>query len=278
MYSFNLRFPNGKSRAMTFSYDDGIPADLRLLELLNKYKVKCTFNINTAHYDNGNEPDNRLKKSQIKEIAENPLCEIACHGHTHPYYNALPMANLTNDIMKNRIISEEITDKIVRGFAYPYGPFNATSEAALKAADIAYARTTKSTKAFGLPEKWLEWHPTCHHKDSLELFNEFMGNVKPWQAPKLMYVWGHTYEFDNDNNWELIEQLFEKATKEEDIWFATNMEIFEYVEAFKELIFSANGNTIYNPTRFDFWALVNANWQPGSGRLIKIPAGEITRV
>ena len=61
MYSFNLRFPEGKSRAMTFSYDDGIPADLRLIELLNKYKVKCTFNINTAFYDDGNEPDNRLK-------------------------------------------------------------------------------------------------------------------------------------------------------------------------------------------------------------------------
>ncbi len=279
MYSFNLRFPNGKSRAMTFSYDDGIPADLRLVELLNKYGVKCTFNINTAFYDNGKEPDNRLKKSQIKEIAENPLCEIACHGHTHPYYNALPMATVTNDIIVNRKNSEAITDKIVRGFAYPYGPFNETSEAALKAANIVYARTTKSTKAFDLPENWLQWHPTCHHRDCLELFDEFiLSDNKKWHAPKLMYVWGHTYEFDNNNNWELIEELLEKATKEEDIWFATNMEIVEYVEAFKELVFSADGNTIYNPTRFDFWALCNANWQPGSGRIIKIPAGEVTRV
>ena len=93
-----------------------------------------------------------------------------------------------------------------------------------------------------------------------------------------MYVWGHTYEFDNDNNWELIEELFEKATKEDDIWFATNMEIYEYVENFKNLIFSADGNTICNPTRFDFWALCNANWKPDSGKLIKIPAGEITKL
>ena len=36
MKSFVLRFPNGKTKAMTFSYDDGIPADLRLIELMKR--------------------------------------------------------------------------------------------------------------------------------------------------------------------------------------------------------------------------------------------------
>jgi peptidoglycan/xylan/chitin deacetylase (PgdA/CDA1 family) len=274
MYSFSLRFPGGKRRAMTFSYDDGIPADLRLIELMKKYGVKGTFNINTNHYEKGDEPENRLTKNQIKAIADDPQFEIACHGHRHPYYTYLPQATVTNDILTNRKATEEITNKIVRGFAYPYGPYNDISELSLKSADIVYARTVKSTNEFDLPQKWLEWHPTCHHKNALANFEKFMGEVHPLIKPLVMYVWGHTYEFDNNNNWELIEELFEKATKEDDIWFATNMEIYNYVNDFKSLIYSADGNTIYNPTRTDLWALCDSNWQVGSGRMVKIPAGE----
>lgn len=43
-----LRFPDGKQKAVTFSYDDGCRDDIRLVEILNRYKIKCTFNINSA--------------------------------------------------------------------------------------------------------------------------------------------------------------------------------------------------------------------------------------
>ena len=39
---------NGKNKAITFSYDDGILQDIRLIELLNKYNLKSTFNLNSA--------------------------------------------------------------------------------------------------------------------------------------------------------------------------------------------------------------------------------------
>ena len=39
---------NGKNKAVTFSYDDGITQDKRLIELFNKYGLKCTFNINSG--------------------------------------------------------------------------------------------------------------------------------------------------------------------------------------------------------------------------------------
>ena len=34
-------------KAVTFSYDDGVTQDIRLIELLNKYHLKCTFNLNS---------------------------------------------------------------------------------------------------------------------------------------------------------------------------------------------------------------------------------------
>ena len=273
MKSFVLRFPNGKTKAMTFSYDDGIPADLKLIELMKKYGIKGTFNVNSWFYDRDN-PENRLSKAELKAIADNPQFEIACHGHTHPYYTFLPQSAVVDDIMTNRKMVEEITDSIIRGFAYPYGPYNEASEEAIKASGIVYARTTKSTNEFELPENWLQWHPTCHHKNSLALYDKFEAINRAVSKPQVMYVWGHTYEFDNNNNWELIEELFEKSHKNPDIWFATNMEIYNYINAFKSLIFSADGSKVYNPTSMDLWAICNAYWKPDTGKVIKIPAGE----
>ncbi len=33
---------------LTFSYDDGVTQDIRLIELFNKYGMKATFNINSG--------------------------------------------------------------------------------------------------------------------------------------------------------------------------------------------------------------------------------------
>lgn len=275
MLSFVLRFPNGKLKAMTFSYDDGVPADLRLIGLMKKYGIKGTFNINTNHYEKGDKPENRLSKSELKAIADDPQFEIACHGHTHPHYTFLPQSVITDDIITNRKDIEAITDSIIRGFAYPYGPYNEASEDAIRSAGIVYARTVKSTNDFILPENWLQWHPTCHHRDALSLFEKFEELKRGVGKPMVMYVWGHTYEFEptHDNNWELIEELFERCHKNPDIWFATNMEIYNYVNAFNSLVFSADGSKVYNPTNIDVFAHLDGYWQPDVGKNITIPAG-----
>jgi hypothetical protein len=64
----------------------------------------------------------------------------------------------------------------------------------------------------------------------------------------LMYVWGYSYEFDNDNNWDLIEQFCSYIGKRDDIWYAINIEIVDYLKALDNLKFSAAGNFVYNPS------------------------------
>ena len=39
---------NGKNKAVTFSYDDGTEHDIRLVEIFNRYGMKCTFNLNSG--------------------------------------------------------------------------------------------------------------------------------------------------------------------------------------------------------------------------------------
>lgn len=38
---------DGKKKAITFSFDDGVTQDIRMIEILNKYGLKCTFNLNS---------------------------------------------------------------------------------------------------------------------------------------------------------------------------------------------------------------------------------------
>ena len=43
-------FPGGLMKAVTFSYDDAVTQDQRLIQILNKYGLKCTFNLNSARF------------------------------------------------------------------------------------------------------------------------------------------------------------------------------------------------------------------------------------
>ena len=45
-----LRFPEGKSKAFTMSYDDGVVQDKRLIELMKANGIKGTFNLNSAAF------------------------------------------------------------------------------------------------------------------------------------------------------------------------------------------------------------------------------------
>ena len=42
-----LRFPDFKTRAVTLSFDDGAIDDRKMVEILNSYGIKCTFNLNS---------------------------------------------------------------------------------------------------------------------------------------------------------------------------------------------------------------------------------------
>jgi hypothetical protein len=69
----------------------------------------------------------------------------------------------------------------------------------------------------------------------------------------VFYLWGHSYEFDNNDNWYVMENFLKAISGKEDTWYATNMEIYEYATAFNSLVFSADGTKIYNPTLKTIW-------------------------
>ncbi len=268
-----MRFPDGKCKALTFSYDDGVKADKRLLQVLAKYNLKGTFNLNSRLFDCRCWHDRMDEEGTYAAFCD---CgqEIALHGARHIFMDKVPLCEAVKEVLDNRDYLENKFGKIVRGMAYAYGGYNDNIKRVLADLGVAYARTTKSTYGFEIPTDWLELNPTCHHteKELAPLADKFFGGspLKEFKhrEPWLFYVWGHSYEFDDDNNWEVIESLCRRASEnKDDIWFATNIEIYDYVQAYNRLVFSLDGERVCNPSALEVWLELR-------GKTYKVGAGE----
>lgn len=251
-----MRYPYGRKKVLTLSYDDGIEQDKRLIKILDKYGIKCTFNVNSGIYTAEEQRANtkRMTENEITELFKNSSHEIALHSFTHPFLEQLPTNIAVSEIIKDREKLEKQFGNIIRGMAYPYGSTSDEVVDILKLCGIAYSRTTISTNSFSLPENWLRLNPTCHHNSNnlMQLAKRFVEEDVKY-GTYLFFVWGHSYEFDNDNNWDTIEKFAEYVGKKDDVWYATNMNIYEYIHAYKQLIFSVDGTMVKNPTVYTLY-------------------------
>ena len=263
-YEIRMLFPEGKRKALTFSYDDGTIHDRRLAALLNEYGMKGTFNLNYGLLGKGGmETVNGIETDFSRVEAEEVRClyqghEIASHAYSHASLTGLPKNMAATEVLKDRYNLEQLTGELIRGFAYPYGAYNSQIEEILDACGIEYARTVESTGDFCLPEDFLAWHPTCHHEDErlMALAEKFCREEK--DGPFVFYLWGHSYEFEQKNNWELMENFLKyMAQYKEDIWCATNIEILDYVKAYRELKRSTDGKILMNPNATPLYVAMN---------------------
>lgn len=267
-----MRFPDGKCKAATFSYDDGVKADIKLIKIFDKYGVKGTFNLNSILFDCENWHD-RMDEELTYKTFINCGHEIALHGARHIFLNKVPLPEAANEIVQNRLYLENKFKKIVRGMAYAYNGYNSEIINLLKSLGVTYARTTEESHSFEVPENWLTLKPTCHHADPKlgELTDRFL-NQSPedefkHREPWIFYVWGHSYEFDDNGNWHIIENLCRRLSENKDIWFASNGEIYYYVQAYNRLVFSLDGERVYNPSCIPVFIELR-------GRVYEIPCGK----
>ncbi|MCR5431105.1 MAG: polysaccharide deacetylase family protein [Lachnospiraceae bacterium] len=268
-----MRFPGGKTKTLTFSYDDNVIEDIRLIELFKKYGLKGTFNINTGMYSPregfAESPSHtRLTRQQAIALYKDSGFEVASHGVTHPFMTQIPAKAATADVMLDIVSIEKDYGTFVRGYAYPYGAYNEEVKNILKNCGIVYARTVNSSHGFDIPTDWLELRPTCHHDDEklFELADRF-NFAEVHRAPLMFYIWGHGYEFKMNNNWDRIEKIAEMLSGRDDTWYATNIEIYDYIDAYKRLIFDSGVTKVYNPTVTDIWFELD-------DKIFKVSAGE----
>ena len=255
-------FPGGKFKCLTMSYDDGKLADRRLVELFNRTGIRGTFHLNSAL---ALTDEKRIRPEEYPALYAGH--EVSCHTVTHPTIARCPMPNVVSQVLEDRRALEGVMGYPVRGLSYPNGLYTADICDMLRHTGIRYARVVGSSEDFAMPEDFMRWKATCHHAHRLlELGEEFLALNKP-QYLFLMYVWGHSYEFDRDDNWALIEAFCERLGGREDIWYATNIEIVDYVDVFSRLQFAADNSFVFNPSAASAWIRVN------NGEPIEIPGG-----
>jgi len=274
-----MRYPHGRAKAVTFSYDDGVKQDQRLAAIFDQYGMKATFNMNNECLREFN-----YSREQLQDIFLSKGHEIAVHGAMHRANGSNRPIEGIRDVLDNRLELEEKCGRIIRGMAYPDSGIRKMNNFAsydrikqyLIDLDIAYARTLGGDNDnFELPEDFHAWMPSAHHDNPhiMEYIDKFLAlDLSPAvycarRAPKLLYIWGHSYEFDKKENWGHIEEICRKLSHHEDIWYATNMEIYEYVQGYKNLRYSADGRMVYNPSLFEIWLDVD-------GTLYSVKPGE----
>lgn len=242
------RLKDGKMNALTLSYDDGRVHDRRLVEIMNKNGIRGTFHLNSGRMCG----ENAIPLDEIAKLYENH--EVSCHGVMHHNLSSLPAQNIVQEILEDRRALEKASGKIVCGMSYANGIYSDEIINTIRQCGIVYSRTVQNTQRFNIPNNFMKWNPTCHHKDCIEAGKKFLNSLNScFGSPKLLYVWGHSYEFNRDNNWSLIEEFCQMMRENDDIWYATNIEIYEYISAQKQLVISADNKIIYNPTATQIW-------------------------
>ena len=277
-----LRYPGGKFKAVTFSYDDGAKTDIKLLEIFNKHNMKCTLNICSNRL---NHIDKHLTVNEINTYVLEKGHEIANHGENHIALGITDHVRGLQDVLNCRIELEEKFCAIIRGMAYPDTMKYIAArnyeqiKAMLESVGIVYSRAAGTDNdSFELPSDFHLWMPSVHHQnekvfDYIDAFNA-IDDKKLYCAsryPRLFYMWGHSREFEKNNNWDRLESICEKLGNNNNIWYATNIEIFDYVKAYDSLAFSATGSIVYNPTLIDVWFDIDGTiYCVKSGETVKI--------
>lgn len=260
-------FPQGKTLAFTCSYDDGKIMDRRLVELMNHFHIKSTFHLNSGLL--GASEGHRYPYITLEEAAQlYQGHEIACHSAHHITMTRSSSIQNIEEVLSDRRQLETIKQQPVTEFSYPNGCYDDEVIAQLKACGIQYARTTRSTGNFALPNDFMKWHPTAHHnEDIFDLMDRFLS---PHYGERLnvFYLWGHSYEFERDHSWDRITSFFEQISNQQQVWYVTNLALYQYMEAAKRLIYFADRQGVYNPSTIDLWICVN-------GAVKQVKANEI---
>ena len=231
-------------KAFTMSYDDGVFQDRRLIHLMNKYGLKGTFNLNSSLIEKG-DPEKRWTEERPMRYTRNRIPsvrmigddlpelyrghEVAIHGVNHIFLNEADKETTFRELADDQKALSEMFGYKIEGGAFAYCQTNEFVPDIFKQIGIKYCRGGGATGNFDPWEDMYYYTPTCHHADEklFDLAKEFI-ELKA-DKPQIFYVWGHSYEFDYEEEmWERIEDFFKLISGHKDIFYGTNIEVFKH--------------------------------------------------
>lgn len=267
-------FPGGKRIAVTTSFDDGQVFDRQIVAAFNEWGLKGTFNLNSGKLQRNGKPAvlqgdrTALDASEIAELFAGH--EVAIHTVTHPWLEKLDPSQIALEVLEDRKALEDLVGYPVRGMAYPFGTFNKRVIEVLRALGIVYSRTTQQAAHCFPTENPLAWATTGHqYMTDPDVATRFQTIYENSRYSGVFFIWGHSYEFHDKKDWEGLERIFKPLSGKPDVWYCTNLELFDYEEARQRLVIAANRATAYNPSAIPITVSVG-------GKLMEIAPGKVT--
>jgi peptidoglycan/xylan/chitin deacetylase (PgdA/CDA1 family) len=208
-------------------WDDGVTADVRVIEILRRHRAKATFNLNAGLHE-----ANRkfLRKHQDAEVWRLGWSEmlavyegfpIANHGLMHPHLEQIPIEAARQDIVEGRDRLQQFFGQAVLGFAYPFGSYNEAVMAATQEAGHVYARTTRNVEQPFPPETPMAFHPCCHF-----LAPDLWARYEKARLGGVFYFWGHSYEMVTEVQWADFEQMIARISADPNARWGNVMDLF----------------------------------------------------
>lgn len=231
----------GKNKAVTFSFDDGVTQDKRLIRLLDKYGLKGTFHLNSGCFgtaramdlDGVTVPYVRFRAHEIRSLYAGH--EIAAHTLTHPMLIHLPDEEVVREVEEDRLRLSELAGYEVVGLAYPGGSSATDSrvEALVRnRTGIRYARNTSFTLSFAPQEDLFRYAPTVYDAwypdEMFRLAEDFLSMDA--EMPQVFCLFGHAYELDLADNWERLEDFCRLISGHGDVFYGTCKQILLRME------------------------------------------------
>lgn len=261
-------YPGGKARAFNISYDDGVVQDIRFVELLNRYGLKGTFNLNYGLTRSGFTWEHecgmtvrRLREQEIVSVYEGH--EIASHSYSHPYFDSMEETEILKELGADKYFLETLTGRKVAGYATPFYYYSDLMESCARHCGFAYARISEESNDYSVPDNFYRWRGSKFHWDAdLEAF--VRGFLETEQELALCQLVGHSYDLDVMDLWDTMERICHMVGNAPDVWAASHIEIVRYLQAMNQL--QIHEREIRNPTGIPLWIRINGEkivLQPG---------------
>jgi peptidoglycan-N-acetylglucosamine deacetylase len=267
-------WPDGKRIALTSCWDDGTIHDRQLVAILNHYGLKGSFNLCSGKFGLSAQQSGWKEFVRADEVAAlYQGHEVCSHTVNHPRVWSVPLDQMRWEILEDRRRLEELVGYPVRGFVIPYNwpTGQEWCREFVSQCGFKYMRNSASVPQFEHPSDFMDWHPTAHCSADLSALWASMLQRNPDQPGQLFYVFGHSYEFEDDLGWKVIELFAKLAVETQNIHHATKGEIYDYITAWRRMDWSLNGTLVRNNSAIPLWFLRN-------GQTVKIESGEWLRL
>lgn len=255
MSLISMLWPEGREKALTFSYDDCVLQDIRLIEIMNRNGIRATFNLNSGAFgqeDHLIREGKYVQHSHVQAADVHAIYaghEVAVHTVTHPDLRTLSDEQAMNEVLSDRKNLEALVGYPVRGMAYPVGGVDERVMKLVGNCGVVYARAVNVTGDYRLPVSPLNWQCSCHHWNLEKMIEPFLNGT----GLMLLSVWGHAYEFDQRNDWSAIENQLARLGGRKDVWYASNIDVFDYISVFHGLDISADESFARNRSAQSVW-------------------------